>query len=272
VTGPRLTPERRLGLVGQQADEWTARTSEVPVIDTGSALAQDDAVFPPYPLSQQIWMGLSSGAGHLDLFMAALKATRTARPFGYLTLARAGLVGAAHALWLLDEDPNERRRRGVRMAHEDYKHELAALNTLNTVMPNMRQRTDQQIARVREQIRQVTDSGRSLGMTPETVTQRLNDTEIIRGVARRFAGGQDHESDLIAAYVLSWSRHSGQAHGMRWSAMIGANVMRDDEGRPYARVTTGVDDLAMAAGAVHMLLVEGFALFDRYRTSNEPAA
>ena len=68
---------------------------DVSEVVSGSTLDQDDAAFPAYPVSHLVWMGLSSGVEHLDLFTSALRATRTSRPAGYFILARAGLVGAA---------------------------------------------------------------------------------------------------------------------------------------------------------------------------------
>jgi hypothetical protein len=271
MTGPRLTPERRLGIIAEQADTWSTRMSDLSTVVPGSTLAQDDAAFPAYPVSHLVWMGLSSGVEHLELFTSALRATRTSRPSGYFTLARAGLLGAAHALWLLDEDPVQRRRRGVRMAHEDYRQMLAALNRMKDVMPAARDATERQIRRVERRIREVVHAGVSLGMTRVEVKQRINDTALITEVARRLADGQEHQDNLVAAFVMNWSRHSGNAHGLRRPLLLGATVVRDDAGGAHARVTAGVDDLAMAVGAVHLLLSEAFALYDRYRTSSELA-
>ena len=38
----------------------------------------------------------------------------------------------------------------------------------------------------------------------------------------------EHEDNLIAAYVMNWSRHSGNAHGLRGPLLLGATLIRDD--------------------------------------------
>lgn len=265
MAGPRFTDGQRLGLIAEQAGQWRARILHPAPIVPGSTLAEDDAVFPNYSVSQLVWQGLCSGVEHLEVFTSALRDTGTGFPFGYFTLARAGLQGAAHALWLLDADPLQRRRRGLKLAHEDYLQESKALADMARLMPDVAEQARERIELLEQRTGELVSAGAGLDMTSGQVTARINDTEIIEAMSRRIATGEDAEN-LIAGFVLMWRRHSGSAHGLRWSLLLRSTIVREDAGGTHARITADSGELMMAASGVSLMLMEAFKLYDRYRT------
>jgi hypothetical protein len=207
---PRLTDEQRLGFIVTQVGRWRAWILHVQRPLAGSTLAEDDTIFPPFTLSQLAWQGLCSGVDHLDLFASALVATRTGYPSAYFTLSRAGVVGAAHALWLLDGDRAQRQRRALRMAHEDYRQERAAMADIKRLMPGAAELATSRIEQLTQRMGEVVTAGAGLGMTAQSFKKKINDGQIIEDMARRFATGPE-ANDLIAAYVVMWRQHSGAA-------------------------------------------------------------
>jgi hypothetical protein len=87
-------------------------------------------VLPP---SHLIWHGISSAVDHLDAFMGALDGGKS-HPLAPSTLARSGILGSTHALCLLDgPDRDERRRRGLHLAHEEFKREKQMFEAIERI-------------------------------------------------------------------------------------------------------------------------------------------
>jgi hypothetical protein len=80
---------------------WADYVTQLQVAEPGSSLAKDDALFAVLPPSHLAWQGILSAVDHLDSFFGLLDGGKS-HPLAPGTLARAGVLGAAHALWLLD--------------------------------------------------------------------------------------------------------------------------------------------------------------------------
>ncbi|MCU1627395.1 MAG: hypothetical protein JWP64_2344 [Pseudonocardia sp.] len=65
------------------------------------------------------------------MYLNALVENKMSFAIAPQSLARSGLLGAAHALWLLDAPSRrERRLRGLRIAHEEWRNERNAYQGL----------------------------------------------------------------------------------------------------------------------------------------------
>ncbi|MFC7655455.1 hypothetical protein ACFQV8_01835 [Pseudonocardia benzenivorans] len=218
-------------------------------------------------MSQVAWQGISSAIDHLDSFMDLLDGGK-AHPLSPGTLARSGILGAAHALWVLDvPDREERQRRGLRLAHEDFKREQQLVTDMRDLMGDPTGTGQERIDILTEWMgRAVTVGTTTLNMTPAAV-RRFTDTALIDEVAARYAEAVPDSGDIAVSYRMVWRIYSGSAHGLRWSAMLNAAIERNADGPGgNAYVTKDLSDLAMAASAVAIFAHRAIELYDEQRT------
>lgn len=244
-------------------------SNDVLPVEPHSSLARDDEAFPRYPASQLAWQGIGSAVDHLDMMISTLAATRTAFPFGYHTLARTGLIGAARAMWVLDGTRPERTGRALRMAHEEYRQERASLGDTRKLFPHLATPCDERTAQLDHRMAEARAAGMPIGMTEDQVKSAPKDTEIIEHVAHRFALGEAEPDNIAAAFILSWRDGSGIAHAMLWPALRRSELIREEApGRSHHKLTSGgIDEIAFAVGRVHLLTNKAMELFDRRRRS-----
>jgi len=79
-------------------------------VHPNSSLGADDRLFTVVPTSHLAWHGISHAVDYLDMYLNALVEHRMSFAIAPQSLARSGLLGAAHALWLLDA-PSRRERQ-----------------------------------------------------------------------------------------------------------------------------------------------------------------
>ena len=72
---------------------WRLRAQKPEPPQTGSELADDDAVFPYSPISEAVRISLTSAGEHLRLAMTALKAGQL-YPVAHFTTLRTALLAA----------------------------------------------------------------------------------------------------------------------------------------------------------------------------------
>lgn len=117
-------------------------------------------------------------------------------------------------------------------------------------------------------IRPTTRSPDQPGMAPKAVASKPTDTAIIRHVAERVAAGEAEPELILAGYMLGWRDSSGNAHGLRWTAMRrSAEVTNDCDGRPHYRASADIDKIVATAGRVHILTCRAVDLYDQRRRS-----
>jgi hypothetical protein len=71
-------------------------------VHPNSSMGADDRLFTVVPTSHLAWHGISHAVDYLDMYLNALVEHRMSFAIAPQSLARSGLLGAAHALWLLD--------------------------------------------------------------------------------------------------------------------------------------------------------------------------
>lgn len=273
-----LTDGQRLCWISERVKAWRIYVEQPqPVLD-GSSLAADDALFSVLPPSHLIWHGISHAVDHLDVFMVALTAGKTSHPIAPSTLARSGILGSAHALWLLDgPDRAERQRRALRIAHEEFHRDRQTLRDIADISrddPGAESSPDinvvqQQIDLRTEWIDRAIAVGATLGMRDTQVTAPLDETSIIDAVAKRYAIVTPDSHGLVRAYRLLWRTYSGTAHGLRWSAMHRAKIVKNEQGGGgNGWLTNDLADLGMAACAVALFTLRAINLYEIRRKSH----
>jgi hypothetical protein len=79
--------------------------------------------------------------------------------------------------------------------------------------------------------------GGTLGMTPADV-RRFEDTELINEVVARYVAASPGSEDLAKTDQIVWRMYSGTAHGLRWSAMLRADIRPNPTGPATATSRT----------------------------------
>ena len=268
---PPLTPKQRLALIAGQVEQWRTMTGQLPPVEPGSSLTGDDQIFLLLPPSYLIWHGISHAVDHLDMFMNALVMTNTSFPLAPQTLARSGVLGAAHALWMLDgPDRVERQLRALRMVHQEFSQERTAYRDIVQIEgPNPRLAS---LIAVRDKwIARTITAGATIGKTAKQVAQRPDDTTLIDSVIKRYeqVNRPEDGGSLVGVYRLIWRMHSGVAHGLRWPIMYRTDfsnaVLGGDEHGLGGMVTNDEDQLMVSATAMYLLLKRAFELYDLRR-------
>lgn len=223
-TPNRLTPGQRLGQNRALTTRWADYCSKPQLALPGSSLAKDDSLFDVLPTSHLAWQGISSAVDHLDSFFDLLDGGKS-HPLSPGTLARAGVLGAAHALWLLDCPGRAgRQKRGLRLAHEEFKRELQLVKDLRGLSGDPTGQAQKRMDTLTEWMDRAVTVGGTLGMTAADV-RRFEDTALIDEVAARYVDAVPDSRDLAMTYRIVWRLYSGTSHGLRWSALLRAEIV-----------------------------------------------
>lgn len=238
-------------------DQWQER-SELPRPEepaTGSELADDDTLFRWHRISESVRLSLVMSGEHLRMARTSLEAGQV-YPSAHFTVLRGALVGAAQAVWILSEDdPIERRERGLALIAEMYKQLRKYYVDVSTTSLSKDQRLG-----LKDQIMlcdTLTDEISAL----RTGKADLNQTNIIAKAvehlyvdkARRDAG------------KLLWREMSADAHILGWAVFLRGTFAPPEPGSQLSLGTSSdnLEDMADAFLAVHALLKQGWTLFDR---------
>jgi len=255
-----ITSGERLGRTRDLVARWADYVTQPQVAEPDSSLAKDDALFDVLPPSHLAWQGILSAVDHLDSFFGLLDGGKS-HPLAPGTLARAGVLGAAHALWLLDApDRVGRQKRGLRLAHEEFKRDRQTMTDLLDLTGDPAGHVQQRIDTLKEWMDRAVTVGGTLGMTPAQV-RHVEDTALIDEVAARYVGTDPGSEDLAKTYKVVWRMYSGTAHGLRWSAMLRADIVAKPDGTAHGYVTHDLEQLDMAANAVALFIGRAIDLY-----------
>jgi hypothetical protein len=254
----------------ERVKNWRTYIEQLRPIAPGSVQAEDDKIFPTIAPSHLIWHGITHAVDHLDMFMNALTEHGKQYPLAPQTLARSGVLGAAHALWMLDHaDRVERQRRAIRMAVEECRQERTAMREIKKIKGGLTADVDRRIDTRTEWIAQAVQRGATIGMTANDVAQRPEDTAVIDAVAKRYVEttSSSSEHDLVTTYRTIWRTHSGTAHGLRWPALHRTEILGSlARGGAAGRLTAGgLPALSMSASAVSLLIMRAIDLYEERR-------
>lgn len=238
-------------------DAWQERGRRSPPEQPqpGSWLAVDDAIYPWHAVSEVARSSLLASGEHLRMARTSLEAGQV-YPSAHFTVLRGALVGAAQAVWILGPKKAEmRQQRGLTLIDEMYRQLQIFYGDLAATALN----PDEQA----ELAGQVTwcESRRLQVATARKASTKLNQTDVIRWSLRhRFPDAQRRD-----AGNLLWRQMSADAHVLGWSVFQRGNVVNSDRRSGLGVLEAGGDlsHVAEPFVAIHLLLKEGWSLFDR---------
>jgi hypothetical protein len=261
-----ITPGQRLGRTRAQVNEWVTYVGTPQLAQPGSSLAKDDALFDLLPPSHVAWQGISAAVDHLDAFLGLLDGGKS-HPVAPGTLARSGVLGAAHSLWVLDPPERaERQRRSLRLAHEEFRRERQLLIDVRDLGGDPDGNVQRIIDIRTEWMTRAVTVGATVGMLPAAVRQ-LDDTTLIDEVAARYVAVVPGSAELAKLYRVVWRIYSGTAHGLRWSSLLRTAATPSTDGVPGSGgyVTNDLGDLDLAASAVSVFTSRAIDLYEKRR-------
>lgn len=201
-------------------------------------------------------MSLVAAGEHLRLARDAIQAGQL-YPSAHFTVLRSALVGACQGVWVLSpEDTGARRERGLTIVSETYHQSSVYYNELakqTLTSAGHAELIDQQ-AWLRGRQAQVA--------TLRTGSARLDLTNIV------IPNALDHvfpDKPRQEEGRRMWRELSADAHVLVWSIAQRSAFAQPDRRTGVAEATVGGAwaDLAPAFVASHLLLKEGWSLFDR---------
>lgn len=234
---------------------WQARAKRPEQPEPRSQLATDDARFRWHPISETARLSLVLAGEHLRLAATAIEA-RQVYPSAHFTVIRGALMGASQAVWMLAPDEAaERQERGLIVIGEMYQELQKFYNEVGADQLGDEEQRDlhRQIQWCRERIGQVAALRRS--------GAKLNQTEIIKwAVQHRF-----REPKRRTAVKLFWRQMSADAHVLGWGLFQRSSPPRPvrQSGIGLAEASGSLEHVAEPFVAAHLLLKEGWSLFDR---------
>jgi len=239
-------------------DGWKARAARdrVERPERGSQLAVDDQVFPHWPISEVARMSLVAAAEHLRLARDAIRAGQL-YPSAHFTALRSARVGACQGVWMLrPDDTGTRRERGLTVIAETYHQSSVYYNELAKHDLTTAERADLVDQQTWLQGRQTQVA------TLRTGSARLDLTNIVipNALDHTFSDKPRREEGR-----RMWRELSADAHVLVWSIAQRSIFGQAARRTGVAEATAGGDwaELAPAFVASHLLLKEGWSLFDR---------
>lgn len=245
--------------MGEQVNAWRQRTDQPPMIVPNSSLGKECTAFPAMPVTSLAWQAILSAVDHLEMFHATLVATGKVFVYGYYTLARSAGICAARALWVLDAPTrDERIRRGLIMALNEHRQELATLKEMRG-LGDEPEALAKRITTSEDRIKEVIEAAKQLGLG-DISECRVVDTGILPEVLARIPAKD--AASRTAAFTVNWRISGGTAHGQLWPGLLRTTETMTIDGQHYARVTAGgLEALEMIAAAAHSLTARAIELF-----------
>lgn len=237
---------------------WKERAAKTPSErpERGSQLEADDRVFTHFPISEAARLSLVASGEHLRLAADAVRAEQP-YPSAHFTVLRGALVGAAQAVWVLSPDDGALRlERGLTVVAETYAQTSIFYNDLTKFTLSAEDRTrltsqQEWLKERRDQVAALRTGSAKLDLTNIVIPNALDHT--FSSTERREHGRQ------------LWRQMSADAHVLGWSMFQRASFGGSDRrtGLSDGRVTGSWADIAQPFVACHLMLKEGWSLFDR---------
>jgi len=252
---PIETALRSIRATYPDLDGWQERARRVEQPERGSLLEADDAVYQWHTISEAARLSLVTSGEHLRLARTSIEAHQV-YPSAHFTVLRGALVGAAQAVWILGaEDAPTRQERGLTLIDEMYRQLRAYYGELATTTLDAAEQ-----AELASQVLWCEERRMQLATIREANT-RLNQTDTIKwALHHRFSDPQ-----LRDAGRLLWRQMGADAHVLGWSMFQRGKVIKSDRRSGLGVLESGGDlsHLAEPFVAIHLLLKEGWSLFDR---------
>ncbi|MFI9009916.1 hypothetical protein ACIGNX_22055 [Actinosynnema sp. NPDC053489] len=245
-----------------ELEQWRLRQNRNPPERPapGSELAEDDAEFPLYPISEIVRFNLISAGEHLRLIQDGLARGNLYSVSQHSTV-RGALVGAVQAIWITAcDEPAARRRRGHRLIAENHRQLLNYHRNMSGWADDLgldtdrRHALDDHLAWIQSRL----DELRAVqpDLSKVTTTAVIAEVTPVAFPAR---------PALQAEMRLAWNTLSSDAHMLLWGATMRAEFSAPPSDTGLSVGVTGTDPAHLAnwfALAMHLLRT-GWSLYDR---------
>lgn len=259
--------ELRLSRMADAATSWKQTFQGAPpMVVTGSALAEDDAVFRGLSLSALVGYSLAAATEHLDFALTVMKETSTLYPTAYMTVLRTSLLAGSHAAWILT--PNEgatRQLRGLQLLADDLRTQLVMVRGAFAPTEAAQTAKNELIERIVERQRQLHPIADALKPGLQVDKCHINNTSIIETVAQAA-----HDEDIVRGGVNQiWRSASAAAHGSRGFATMRLkqeSIVERPTGGKYSLLRGDLAiDIGPAAASATLALSYALKMFDQRR-------
>lgn len=194
----------------------------------GSLAAEDDGYLQPFGVLQQdlVHFRLRSAWDHLQAVEVLLSySSTTTAPFAPYTIARAALVAAATAHWLVDGDADQRRWNAVVIHTRDVRRDVSFLETnraelLRSLKPEQVRSFDEAIETRRSLLR-VLDARLD---DPQPGQIRSFDEKSVVAQAQIVFQNQDQPEPRLEVMYM---RLSGVSHALPWASQRNRRKIAD---------------------------------------------
>jgi hypothetical protein len=248
---------------------WEKRTTTDPGwVEPQSPLARDDSGGLGLPVSTLAWHGLQSSVDHLAQ-IADIMAARVIpiRPYAPFTLARAALLAAGQAVWLLTGTTREERiKRAVQVYVDDWENHREYQQDLKDDPFLKKALAPDELAIIDALISEL---DLRLAAARATNPGRTTQTKMLREAARWVTQGEA-DGWLRVALGREWRLGSAAAHSRKWSLNVrsGANLGTGEDGG-VGSVSTTADEFGTSIIAATLMAREGFRLWDESRLATD---
>lgn len=240
---------------------WLQERGEV---RDGSPLDDDDRVFSVMSMRE---MARGSIAASLDCLLLAcwsLDRARAVRGHGHPALVRSSLTASTTALWLLDDDQEERRLRGLQLARAQC---LADREHVEDVAPGFRVQGAPPlgafIASRRKRIEDVFEDGAKLGFDEAAVKRKPKDKTMVKLGGDRIPEAYLPGGDPGAHTLSEWRLLSARAHGFQWPIRYGSDEQPNPDDPRFVTLNIALSPDRML-GSIRVALIAARVALDRY--------
>lgn len=165
-------------------------------------------------------------------------------------------------------NPATRADHALRIAIDSYNQERKRINELTNLTDDQQVVVAQSLAKIDTRLSESATAANALGLNGSTVTKwQLDMTTVIKqAIDLAFPDGAEESTAIRESIGMLWRSQSGHAHGAphsRLSRVRTTDVVRRADGTAYARSTTQIADIGVAATAQTLLTSEGLRLYDR---------
>lgn len=241
-------------------DRWRTVIASRPAPAQDSDLAGDDKIWPWAPATTLCIVSLGSAREHLHAIRLLVE-TKQLFPSATSTLARSALMSASVAVWMLEPDqPDERQRRMLSFALEDYRNHLAYGRQVRTTFHanDIHSTAPEQLERMQKRSDEVRQKLEALGGKIE-----WNMTDTVIPAAMRATVPTERQR---AQFESRWRVTSGAAHGFIWPhfGAPGTRVVDpDDRGIGETTVGGSVETLVNDYFTAFHIAAKGWDLFEQ---------
>lgn len=229
--------EQRIALMRGQVAQWSDRVKNPQAPEPGSSLAEDN--MDGLEVEAVVWYRMCVSVEHLDFAITALFKVGLF-PTAYMSIVRTAYIAGVNALWvLIGKTRQDRRLRALRLAAEDLRVQITAINDFTTG-ENTKSAKDQEINDL--QARQA---------ALQAIAEELDSTENVR----KMKVDQTGNVAAIISELDDTKKNVNFANGLRHIWRSGSAAAHAQH--HYGHIRTGPDNVVGLEGEKHVVLLKG---------------